>query len=106
MMAGGMAISISISGLVLGGTAWKPVAGQLVASGVLLLSGHQDVGLLARIAATFSCFMALAFAISALITALVANLRDGVVICTAALCLETWLILRWWTRRTSAQHRI
>ena len=97
-----MAISISASFPALSGTAWEPVAGQLLASAVLLLSGHQDMGLRARIGATFWFFMALAFAISALVTALVVKLWGGAVICVAALCLETWSILRWWTRRTSA----
>ena len=84
------------------GASWPSVGGQLLASGVLLLSGYQDMGLRARIGAAFSFFMALAFAISALVTALVAKLWGGAVICAAALCLETWLILRWWTRRTSS----
>jgi hypothetical protein len=76
---GGMAISISMSALASVATAWKPVAGQLLASGVLLLSGYQDVGLRARIGATFWFFVALAFAISALVTALVAKSWDGAV---------------------------
>src|SRR3954468_15720225 len=84
------------------GTSWRSVGGQLLASGVLLLSGHQDIRLAARIGAAFWFFMALAFAISALVTALTAKLWSGVVICAVALCLEMWLIFRWWTHRDPA----
>ncbi len=80
---------------------WKSLAGQLLASGVLLVSGYQDMGLRARIGATFWFFMALAFATSALATAFAARLWGGVALCAAALSLETWLILRWRRRRTS-----
>ena len=78
---------------------WRKVGGQLLASAVLLLSGHQDMDMRARIGgATFWFFTALAFAISALITALVAKLWGGAVICALAFCLEIWLIFRWWTK--------
>jgi len=97
-----MAISVSTSVLAFGGTGWESVGGQLLASGVLLLSGYQDIGLRARIGAVFGFFMALAFGISALGTAVWARLWGGTAICAAVLCFETWLILRWWRRRTSA----
>jgi len=45
------------------------VGGQLLASAVLLLSGYQDVGLRARMGAAFGFFMAIAFGISALVSA-------------------------------------
>jgi hypothetical protein len=97
-----MAISVNPSVIAFVGTAWKSVGGQLLASGVLLLSGHQDIGLRARMGAAFGFFMAIAFGISALITALRANLSYAAVICAMVLCSETLLIVRWWLRRTSA----
>jgi hypothetical protein len=83
------------------GAGWRPVGGQLLASGVLLLSGYQDVGLRARIGAAFGFFMALAFGTSALATAVWTRLWGGAAICAVALCFETWLIRRWWGRRTA-----
>jgi len=74
----------------------------LLASGVLLLSGYQDIGLRARIGAAFGFFMALAFGISALVTAMRARFWGGTAICAVVLCLEAWLILRWRRRRASA----
>jgi hypothetical protein len=84
------------------GLGWKSVGGQLLASGILLLSGYQDMGLRARIGGFFGFFMAFAFAISALGTAIWARLWGGAAICAVVLCFETWLILRWRHRRTSA----
>jgi hypothetical protein len=97
-----MAISVSTSVLAFGGTRWESVWGQLLASGVLLLSGYQDVGLRARVGAAFGFFMALAFGISALGTAVWTRLWGGAAICAVVLCSETCLILRWWRRRASA----
>jgi hypothetical protein len=75
---------------------------QLLASGVLLLSGYQVIGLRTRMGAAFGFFMAMAFGISALITEIRANLSYAAAICAVVLCPETLLILRWWLRRTSA----
>jgi hypothetical protein len=47
---------------------------QLLASGVLLLCGHQDNRLGTRMGAGFWFFMALAFGISALVTAISAKI--------------------------------
>jgi hypothetical protein len=55
-----------------------------------------------HIGATFWFFMAIAFGISALVAAIRANLWCAAAICAVVLCSETWLILRWWRRRTSA----
>src|SRR4029077_3334745 len=66
----GMAISVNPSVIALVGAGWKSVGGQLLASGVLLLSGHQDIGLRARMGAAFGFSMAIAFGISALATAI------------------------------------
>ena len=99
-----MAISVNPSVIALVGTGWKSVGGQMLASGVLLLSGYQDIGLRARMGAAFGFFMAIAFGISALITALRANLSYAAVICAVVLCSEAFLILRWWLRRASARH--
>ena len=97
-----MAISVNASVIALFGTGWKSVGGQLLASGVLLLSGHQDIGLRAWMGAAFGFFMAIAFGVSALITAIRANLSYAAVICGVVLCSEAFLILRWWLRRISA----
>ena len=97
-----MTIAVSTSVLAFGITAWESVGGQLLASGVLLLSGHQDIGLRARMGAAFGFFMAIAFGISALVTAIRANLWYAAAICAVVLFSETLLILRWWLRRTSA----
>jgi len=97
-----MAISVNPSVIAWVGTGWKSVGGQLLASVVLLLSGHQDIGLRAPMGAAFGFFMAIAFGISALVTAIQANLSYAAVICAVVLCSETFLILRWWLRRTSA----
>ena len=97
-----MAIAGSAAVLALGATGWKSVGGQLLASGVLMLSGYQDLGLRIRIGAAFWFFMALAFGISALVTAVRARLWGGPIICAVVLCLEILLILRWSFRRTSA----
>src|SRR5271156_2105844 len=51
------------------GAGWQPIGGQLLASGVMLLCGHQDIRLGTRMGAGFWFFMALAFGISALVTA-------------------------------------
>jgi hypothetical protein len=83
------------------GSRWQSVGGQLLASGVLLLSGYQDMGLRARIGAAFWFFMALALGVSALATAIWARVWGGTAICAVALCFETWLIRRWWSRRSS-----
>jgi hypothetical protein len=97
-----MAVAVSTSILALGVTGWKSVGGQLLASGVLLLSGRQDTGLRVRVGAAFWFFMAITFGISALVTAIRANLSYAAAICAVVLCSETLLILRWWLRRTSA----
>ncbi len=96
-----MAIGVGATVLVMGAMGWKSVVGQLLASGVLLLSGHQDIGLRSRMGAAFGFFMAIAFGISALITAIRGNLWYAAALCAAVLCSETLLILRWCLRRTS-----
>jgi len=83
------------------GASWRLVAGQLLASVVLLLSGYQDLGLRARVGAAFWFFMAIAFGISALITAIRANLLSAAAICAVVLCSETLLILRRWIHKNS-----
>ena len=97
-----MTIAVSTFLLALGTTGWESVGGQLLASGVLLLSGRQDIGSRAPIGAAFGFFMAIAFGISALVTAIRANLCYAAAICAAVLFSETLLILRWCFRRTSA----
>jgi hypothetical protein len=79
------------------------LVGQLVASGVLLLSGHQDLRLRSPLGAAFWFFLAMVFAISALITAIEANLW-AVWICAAVLCFGMWMILRWILRSRSSRN--
>jgi hypothetical protein len=74
----------------------------LLASGVLLASGYQDMGFRTCIGAAFGFFMALAFGISALVTAIRAEVWRGAAICVVVLLFEGWLIVRWRNRRTSA----
>jgi hypothetical protein len=81
------------------GPGWKSVGGQLLASGVLLLSGYQDMGFRNRGGAPFWFFMALAFSVSALGTAVWGRLWVGTAICAVVLCFETWLVRHWWNRR-------
>jgi hypothetical protein len=100
--ANGLTISVNPSVIARVGTGWKSVGGQLLVSGLALLSGRQDIGLRARMGAAFGFFMAIAFGISALATAIQTNLSYAAVICAVVLFSETFLILRWWLRRTSA----
>jgi hypothetical protein len=96
-----MAISVNQAVIALG-SEWKSVGGQLLASGVLLLSGYQDMGLRAHIGAFFGFIMAIAFGLSALVTALRANLSYAAAICAVALCAESLLVVYLWFRRTPA----
>jgi hypothetical protein len=92
-----MSIAI-ITSIVAAGARWQSVGGQLLASGVLFASGYQDIGLRARVGAAFGFFMALAFGVSALGTAIWAKVWGGVAVCVVVLCFESWLILRWRSR--------
>ena len=71
------------------------MGGQLLASGVILLSVYQDMGLGARVGAGLGFFMAIASSVSALVTALQANLSGAAASCAVVVCSETLLILRW-----------
>ena len=93
---------IVITFIVAVGGGWQSVGGQLLASGVLLLCGHQDIRSSNRIGAGFWFYMAFALGVSALVTAIGAKIWGGATICLVALCFESWLVLRWWSRRTSA----
>jgi len=97
-----MAISMSTSVLALSGAGWGLLGGLLLTSAVIMVSVHQDLGLRVWIGAVLGFFMAIAFGISALVTAIRANLRGGAAICAVVLCCELFLILRWSLRRTSA----
>ena len=82
------------------GAGWQALVGRLLASGVMLLSGHQDIRLGSRMGAGFWLFMALAFDISALAAAISMKIWCGALVCVVVLCFETWLILRSWNRTT------
>jgi hypothetical protein len=84
-------ITTHIAGM---GASWQSVGGQLLVSGLALLSGYQDLGLRSRMGAAFGFFMAIAFGISALVTAIRASLSIAAAICAMVLCFETLLILR------------
>jgi hypothetical protein len=75
------------------------VGWPLLASVVVLISIKQDLGLRVHIGAALGSLVAIAFVISALVTAIRVNLRGGVAICAVALCFEAWLILHWILRR-------
>jgi len=86
------------------GASWWSVGGQLAVSGLAVASGYQDLGLRARIGAAFSFFIAIAFGISALVTAIRANFPSGAAICAVVLCCETYLILRWMLRQLNKRN--
>jgi hypothetical protein len=75
------------------------MAAQLLVSALAALSVCQDLGLRIRLGAVFWFLIALAFGISALVTAIRSNLRFAPAICVVVLCLEVLLILRWSLRR-------
>jgi hypothetical protein len=54
--------------------------------------------------AGFGIFMALAFGISALVTAISLKLRSGVAICAVIVCFESLLILRWILRKQNKRN--
>ena len=97
-----MTISISTSVLALSGAGWPLVGGLLLTSAVIMVSVHQDLRLKVWIGAVLGFLMAVAFSISALVTAIRVNLRGGAVICAVVLGCEILLILRWSLRRRSA----
>ena len=83
------------------GASWRLLGWQLLASGVLLLCGHQALGSRSRMGATFWFFLAIAWAISALRTGIRANSRCAAAICALVLCSEICLIVRWWSNKNS-----
>jgi hypothetical protein len=101
-----MAIAASAAVLALSASGWKSIGGQLLVSGLALLSVYQDVKLRARVGAAFWFLIATASGISALITAIQSNIRYAPAICVVVLCCEIlwtigWIVRRW-LRRTSA----
>ena len=97
-----MPISISTPRLAFVGAGWKSVGGQLLASAVILFSSRQNLGLRARSAARIDLCIAFIFGISALVTAIEANLSFAAAVCVAALFSELLLFIRWCLRKTSA----
>ncbi len=83
------------------GAGWQSLAGQLLVSGLALVSAGQDLGLRIRLGAAFSFLMAIAFGISALFTAIRSNIRYAPAICLVVLCAETLVMLRWAMKRNS-----
>jgi len=96
------AISMSAFMLALSGAGWRVVGSLLLTSAVIMVSVHQDLRLRVWIGAVFGFLMAIAFSVSALVTAIRVNLRGGAAICAVVLCCEIFLTLRWSLRRTSA----
>jgi len=81
---------------------WKSVGGLLLTSAVIMLLVKQELRWpRSGVAAALDFVMAIVFGSVALVTAIRANLRCGVVLCAMALFSETLLLLRWWLRRTS-----
>jgi hypothetical protein len=85
------------------GASWWSIAGQLLTSAVILVSVRQDLGLRTRVGAAFGIFIALAFGISALLTAISVKLRSGVAICAVIVGFEFFFILRWILRRQKSK---
>jgi hypothetical protein len=84
------------------GASWQWMAGQLLVSALASLSVCQDLGLRIRLGAVFWFLIALAFGISALVTAIRSNLRFAPAICVVLLCSETLLSL-WWILRSRSK---
>ena len=101
-----MTIAVSTFLLALSIKGWESVGGQLLVSGLALLSVCQDLELRARVGAAFWFLIATASGISALITAIQSNIRYAPAICVVVLCCEILLTIVWivrrWLRRTSA----
>jgi hypothetical protein len=87
----------------MGASLWS-VGGPLLASVVIVLSVIQDLELRVRIGAALGSLVAIAFVISALVTAIRGNLRGGAAICGVVLCFETLLLLRWIRRRQNKRN--
>ena len=78
---------------------WQSLGWQVLASGVLLLCGHQALESRSRMGATFWFFLAIAWAISALRTGIRANSWWAAAVCVVVLFSEALLILRWAMKR-------
>jgi hypothetical protein len=98
---GTVPITTYIAGI---GASWWSVGGQLLTSLVILVSVKQDIGFRAHAGAAFGSFMVILFGVSALVTAIRANIRSEAVICALVLCLEAWLLLRWVLRPQSKRN--
>lgn len=87
------------------GARWESVGGQLLASLLAALSGYQDLGLRTRMGAVFGFFMAIVLGVSALVTAIRANLVWAPAICAVVLSFEALFMVRWWIKRNSKEGR-
>ena len=77
------------------------MSGQLLVSGLAVLSVCQDIGRRMYPGAFFWFLIAGAFGISALAKAIRSNIPYAPAICIVVLCAETLLILRWAMKRNS-----
>jgi hypothetical protein len=92
---GGVPMTTHIAGI---GANWKSVGGQLLVSGLAMLSVRQDLGLRIPTGAAFWFLIAMAFSVSALITATQGNVSYAPAICAVVLCSEVLLVLIWIVR--------
>lgn len=81
---------------------WRGVLLGLSASLVFLIGGRQDVEPgIGMISSAFWFLLALASVGSVIVLGIGARIWGGVLLGTTALCLEAWLIQRWWRRGRS-----
>lgn len=89
----------SISGL----HGWNGIILGTVAYFVFLICGRQDFGPgLGLISSAFWFLLALASAVCVIWLGIGDGVWEGVLLGAMALCLEVWLVRRWWGLRRSA----
>ena len=72
---------------------WQSMAGQLLVSGLAVISGCQDIGSRMWAGAVFSFLIALTFGISALATGVQSGFRFAPAICALVFVIEILSIL-------------
>jgi len=77
------------------------MAGQLLVSGLAVLSACQDIGRRMHPGAVFWFLIAVAFGISALTTAIRSNLPLAPAICVLVLCSEALMTVLWAMKKKS-----
>ena len=75
---------------------WPGVFFGLLASALFLVSGWQDLKPKSYISAGFWFFLALLLCLGVVWLGVVGRVWGASLLGAAALCLEAWLIQRWW----------